>query len=152
MDMWWHALISTIITILLWPIVGPWALLAIAGGVLIDGDHVVWYWFRTGRFSLKETWIYSKKVGNECNLEEYETAVLPLHTFDFFIATMIVSLFFFPGFAFVIGFMAHMLMDLIHSLHWARKPVFLNMFSKSILLFLIDWVLGDRRGIRRNLS
>lgn len=150
MNIQWHTLASAIITAVLWPIFGPWALLAMVGGVLIDGDHAVWFWFRTGKISLKETYMYSEYIGKNNYMKEYVLAILLLHTFDFFLIILIVSAFFNPALAFLAGFIVHMILDLIDSMKWAGRPVFIKMFSKSTVVFLFKWFFGDKKKIRNH--
>ena len=142
MDIWIHAIASAIIAAVLFPFFGAWSLLVFVGGVLIDADHVIWYYTRKGYFDLKATYHYSKNISKYKNVREYSEAVMIFHTFDVFAAVLIMSIIYNPIVMVLIGLFFHLILDYIEIYREFKKPLFLTMFRKSSIIFFIKLALG----------
>jgi len=136
MDIWVHTIVSIIIELLLWPFFGVWAILVFVGGVLIDVDHVIWYFSKTGKFNLKKNYDHCQDIARRKDVKSYKSATMIFHTFDVLLLVVLLTLIY-PNLApLLIGLVAHLLMDHFYvSANWG-KPHFIHLFKKSSLIFL----------------
>ena len=136
MRVWVHFVFSLIIAIILYPLFGWKALFVLAGGVLIDVDHYIWYAYRHRKMNFFEAYKYYLK-----NLEKNDfTAdigiLLVFHTIEF-LAVMIILSFYDASFLlFTIGLLFHYLLD----------AVFLYFVAKQVIAdhSIMHWILKNK--------
>jgi len=145
MEIYQHSIISIILTVVLWPLYGPWALLAIVGGVLIDSDHVLWYWAKSNKFNIKKTYSYCQNVGQTANIKEYKQAWMPFHSYEALLALMILSIIFPQSTPLLIGLLLHLLLDFFWVLYNWKDMLFFHLFCKSGIVFFYLWFKGSFR-------
>ncbi|MBC8500325.1 MAG: hypothetical protein ISS25_01510 [Nanoarchaeota archaeon] len=139
MEIWQHTVISAIITAVLWPFFSWWSLLVLVGGVLIDSDHVLWYYYRRGDFNLRKVYSYCRAISDNKDTKEYKKAVLIFHSYEALVVLAVLS-FFIPQFVLLlIGVIEHMLSDFLYTLYKWRGPYSLVVFRKSAIVFLYDF-------------
>jgi len=137
MDIWVHTVVSLILTIILWPIYGPFALLALVGGVLIDFDHIINYFEKTKSLSLKKTYNYCMEIRDRNDEEEYKDLVLIFHTYQS-LAIMIMLAVIIPILTpCLFGMILHLILDDIHTYYHFKKNLFIYRMIKSPADFLM---------------
>ena len=113
MDIWVHVLVSGIVSIALFPKFGWFCFAAIAGGVLIDVDHLIWYMFRFRRFDISGCYKYCTAETYKNNFKDVKGQVFIFHTVEFLAACMILSYFSDLMLMFTAGLIVHYILDLI---------------------------------------
>ena len=104
MDLKYHFIVSSILTILLYPIFGISALLIFIGGFLIDIDHLLWYILKYKDFNIKNTFIKSKDTTILYKLQFF-------HLLEILLIVIILS-FYSTNFLIIsIGLTIHQIMD-----------------------------------------
>ena len=102
-----HIIVSTILTIALFPTYGWLSLLVFVGGVFIDVDHYLWHIINKKTFSLKKAYYFMK---HENHAERNMTLIF--HNVEFWILNL-VAVYFIPWlFPCFIGLASHVVMDL----------------------------------------
>ena len=108
-----HFLLSSILAIALYPIFKFKVLLILAGGVLIDIDHYLWYAYKYRKFNLFECYKHFVSNTDKNNFHENIGILLPFHTIEFLSAVILLSFFIQPVLVFSIGLLSHYILDLI---------------------------------------
>lgn len=125
MKTWVHFLVSAILAVILYPVFGWKALFVIAGGVLIDIDHYLWYICKYKNFNLFKAYKFFIK---NVETNEYTNVIgilLVFHTIEFLLIMAFLSFYFKSVFAFTIGLFSHYILDLIF-LYFIAKRVIVN--------------------------
>lgn len=126
-----HLIASSVIALVLYPIYGELAFLALIGGWMIDIDHYLAFFLLKGRVHPIKTYRYFKdrpKDGKSNLL--YEPYIF--HSTEFL---LLILVFWQPWFVpFTAGLVAHLIMDLIHEFQTKRFPA-----KKTSLIFLYLW-------------
>jgi len=129
-----HGLASIIIAAVAYPFYGWNVSLIVAGGVLIDIDHYVWYILKYGKLSMAGCYRHFMVDGKANDFKDVTGIILIFHTIEFLAAMLILSGFSLFAFLFAMGVLAHYLLDLLwlylypkrficnHSIiHWIYK-------------------------------
>ena len=105
-----HLIISIIIASILLPVFGYFSLLAIVGGFLIDVDHYIWYVLKKKDISLKRCIDYHYSEVANLRVMHFN------HTIEAGIVLAVLSIYINELIPLFIGFIAHMLADLYHTI------------------------------------
>jgi len=108
-----HLFTSTIIAIALYPIFGWKVIFVIAGGVLIDMDHYLWYVFKYRNFNVFDCYKYYIDGLDKEKYKKNLGIVLVFHTIEFLLLMIFLSFYSKLSLLFVIGLLAHYLLDFI---------------------------------------
>ena len=88
-----HLITSTILTLILYPFLGPYTIGILVGGYLIDFDHYLLTILKIKTFSIKKSYKFHYKRTEKKN---YERDLLHIfHTTEFFIFMFLASIFFY---------------------------------------------------------
>lgn len=131
-----HLAVSAVLAALAYPVFGWKAVLILAGGVLIDVDHYMWYVCKYRRFSLADCY-YHFIVPLETNDQSKNIGILLVfHTIEFLLIVSILSFYSQYALVFAIGLLGHYLLDLI----------FLYRFAKRFIAnhSIIHWIYRNR--------
>ena len=125
MKTWVHFSVSAVLAAVLYPAFGWKALFAIAGGVLIDIDHYLWYICKYKNFSMFKAYkLFIKNI--ETNKYTNVTGILLVfHTIEFLLIMAFLSFYFKSALAFTIGLSSHYILDFIF-LYFAAKRFIVN--------------------------
>jgi len=131
MDLKYHFIVSSILTIILFPFFHWWALLAMVGGFLIDADHYLWWIIVKRNFSVKKAHHHFRKVykGNK-------GVTLIFHCVEFWIFKLVVAFFFPILIPLVAGLYVHVGMDLYYYFKHRKthpNPVAYSLIHKHII-------------------
>lgn len=85
-----HFISSTILTLLLYPLIGFYSLWAFVGGYLIDFDHYLWSMYRNKSFSLIKAYKYHFGRHKQKNYEKDLLHVF--HTWEFIVLMIVLSI------------------------------------------------------------
>ena len=120
MKTWVHALVSSILAVIFYPIYSWKVLFILAGGILIDIDHYFWYVYKFKDLSLFRCYKYYIRGMNKEKIMEYVGILLVFHTMEFLLVMLLLS--FYNEFAliFTIGLLSHYLLDLIWQYNVAK--------------------------------
>ena len=132
MEIWQHFLVSTVITIMLYPFFGIAALLTYVGGVLVDIDHPLEYLFKYKSLNLKKSYRYYKNM----KLKDYKETIRIFHNIEFIILIAIISFFNNSFIPLLIGLVVHITMDIK-----AEEKLFKKSYNYSIIKMLKQKVL-----------
>ena len=125
-----HLGFSILLAALFYPIFGWNSLLIIAGGVLIDADHYIYYVFKFKKFNPFQCNKYFTEDGKKSDYHIFDGLVLIFHTLEFLIAMIVLSFYSKLALVLIIGIIGHYLLDIIwfkfyikrfvlnHSLSW----------------------------------
>lgn len=95
MDLSVHFLTSALLTIVLWPFIGAYALWAIVGGFFIDADHFLWSVYATKSFSIRRSYNYYIEHRQR---KDYERDLLHIfHTVEFWAFMILAAVLFYAG-------------------------------------------------------
>lgn len=132
MKPWIHLLISSIIALLLYPLFGWKVLFILAGGVLIDIDHYLWYIYKFRKFSLRECYKYFEVNAEKNKFKDVRGIIHIFHIIEFFLLAVFLSFFNDLALLFTIGLFFHYILDIIHRYYIAKSFV----TSPSITLWI----------------
>jgi len=108
-----HLLFSSILAAVFYPIFGWKALLVLAGGVLIDIDHYLWYIYKHKSLNLISAYKFYINNVKTNNYSNVYGILLIFHSIEFFIVMTFLSFYIYFTFIFMIGLLFHYLLDLI---------------------------------------
>lgn len=108
-----HLLASTIIAALLYPIFGWKVISIIAGGVLVDIDHYFWCIFKHKNLDVIDCYKYYIDGLDKEKYKKNLGILLVFHTIEFLLIMIILSFYNNLFLFFIIGLLAHYLLDLI---------------------------------------
>jgi len=146
-----HFIVSAILVLILYPIFGPLALIAMAGGFLIDVDHLFSYAVKFKSLSIKKAYKYHRNLS--C-LKEGGKAVQIFHTLEFLILCIVLSFYSQLVFIFTLSLVIHLILDLINGvliikrmkremmkkeMKFSTSEYYLN---KLLLKHLVDKIIG----------
>jgi len=115
-------LISALLCIPLYIFYGPWSLLFLAGGVLIDIDHYIFYVVKKKDFSIKRMYDY-------CIDSTYNHIFCIFHNIEFVTLLLIISVII-PLFSMLTaGVIIHLIIDLISVYYKGRLRKEIRAFS-----------------------
>jgi len=103
-----HFLLSLAVALLLYPTYGLSVWLVLAGGVLLDVDHVIFYWWKTGKLQIRAT---RKQYAELCDASE---VFLFLHFIEVLVLLLVASLFYETAFLLMVGVALHIFLDVIY--------------------------------------
>ena len=133
MDLSIHFLVSLLLAIVFYPIVGWLSAFIILGGFFIDADHYVWTLLAKKRFSIRYSYDYYKK---RQHTKDY--ILHPLHTIEFIFLVIFLSLSHLFAALFALGYFIHLILDRVYSIQFT---------SQNQLPFRWFW-LNDQQGQR----
>ncbi|MBS3114827.1 hypothetical protein J4448_07040 [Candidatus Woesearchaeota archaeon] len=116
MEIWKHALLSSILATLIYPFYGWGVLLILVGGVLIDIDHYLWYMLKYQKFNLSSCYKHFTIDADKNNYKDVTGTLMIFHTTEFFLLMIVASFYNRYVFLFTIGLLGHYLLDFIW--HW----------------------------------
>ncbi len=125
MKTWVHFSVSAVLAAVLYPAFGWKALFVIAGGVLIDIDHYLWYICRYKNFNMLKTYKFFIKNIETNKYTNVTGILLVFHTIEFLLIMAFLSFYFKSALAFTIGLFSHYILDLIF-LYFAAKRFIVN--------------------------
>lgn len=88
-------------------------LLFVAGGILIDVDHQIFYFVRTGRLDISGMFRYFREVVDQNLASIPYLGICIFHTVDFLLTIALCSLFFPPLRYLLAGLVFHLLLDIV---------------------------------------
>jgi hypothetical protein len=129
-----HFITSSILAAVLYPTFSWKVFLIIAGGVLIDIDHYLWYAYKYKNFSLVKS--YKFYAANAEKYKIHAGILLIFHSIEFLVVLAVIS--FYTEFALLltIGLLLHHLLDLIW-VYFVPKRFIIN-YS------VIAWVIKNK--------
>ena len=120
-----HIAVSIILAAALYPFFKSNVLLILAGGVLIDVDHYLWYIYQYKKFSILQSYKFYIKVMDANDFAKVDGILCIFHTIEFLLLMILLSFYFELALIFTIGLVSHYLMDLLY-LYLAPKHFILN--------------------------
>lgn len=108
-----HLGFSILLAALFFPIFGWTSLLILAGGVLIDADHYIYYIFKFKKFNPFECNKYFTEDSKKSDYHIFDGLMLVFHTLEFLIVMIVLSFYSKFALALTIGFASHHLLDFI---------------------------------------
>ncbi|MEA2037924.1 MAG: hypothetical protein U9O94_10540 [Nanoarchaeota archaeon] len=109
-----HVIVSLILVLALFPFFGFYSLLALVGGVLIDFDHVIYYWIKFKSFDFKKGHKYFRDLALTKDKSVTNELFMLFHSVEFIILIGILSFYYSPFLVLIIGTIVHMIMDFIY--------------------------------------
>jgi predicted nucleic acid-binding Zn ribbon protein len=108
-----HITLSFILALILFPFVG-WqaALIVLVSGVLVDLDHILWYFVLFNEFNLKKCRDYCNDITEQKNKKALRNFLVIFHTLEFVALLVVLSLFFRWAFYILIGVALHLILDI----------------------------------------
>lgn len=103
-----HFLVSLTLSLLLYPVYGYPAFLALAGGFLIDVDHYAYYILKTGNLSIRKAieFCYGNKT--------FFTVFCAFHNIEFLLFVALLGIFSSYFLILALGVFVHLVMDVIY--------------------------------------
>lgn len=129
-----HVVVSAILAAIFYPAFGINSLFIIAGGVLIDIDHYLWYALKFKKYGLKECYNYCAKGTIKDNWKHVTGSLFVFHNAEFLILSIALSFYFPQALMFTTGLLSHYLLDLIWHIRGIKKP--------THALSFITWLAG----------
>ena len=108
-----HVAVSLILAAMLFPVYGLKSLFILAGGVLIDADHYLYYIIKFKNFSLAKSYRFFSSEADANNHKYIEGIVLVLHTAEFLAAMLVLSFYGEYALMFTVGMVGHYILDAI---------------------------------------
>ena len=125
-----HLGFSILLAALFFPVFGWNSLLILAGGVLVDADHYIYYVFRFKKFNPFQCNKYFTEDGKNSDYHVFDGLVLVFHTLEFLILMIVLSFYSKLALALTVGIIGHYLLDFI---------MFYFFIKRSILNYSIIW-------------
>ncbi|HLC89146.1 MAG TPA: hypothetical protein VJG49_03855 [Candidatus Nanoarchaeia archaeon] len=112
-----HFIVSAILAIVLYPVFGPLALIAMVGGFLIDVDHLFSYAAKFRSLNIKKAYSYHRncsclKAGKDG--ERKGPMIHIFHTLEFLVLCIALSFYSPLMLIFTLSLLIHLLLDLIN--------------------------------------
>ena len=117
-----HIVVSAILAAIFYPAYGLNSFFIIAGGVLIDIDHYLWYISKFKRYGLKECYEYCAKGTIKDNWKYVMGSLFVFHNLEFLALSIALSFYFPWALMFLTGLLSHYLLDLIWHICGIKKP------------------------------
>ncbi|MBU1946857.1 MAG: hypothetical protein KKC54_07880 [Nanoarchaeota archaeon] len=118
-----HLIVSLILAAILFPFVGINSMIIIVGGVLIDLDHVIYYWIKFKDLNFKNAYNYCKNIAQTEEFKKKKKVFMVFHSVEF-IAMIIILSFYYPFlWMLVVGIIVHLIMDIIYELSTFKTMV-----------------------------
>lgn len=133
-----HAVASAILAAIFYPAYGMNSFFIIAGGVLIDIDHYLWYIIKFKKYSMKECYEYCATGTIKDNWRYATGSLFIFHNIEFLTLSIALSFYFPWAFMFTIGLLSHYLLDLIWHIHRVKKAT----HALSFTIWLIRKIKG----------
>ncbi len=133
-----HIAVSAILAAIFYPAYGINSFFIIAGGVLIDIDHYLWYITKFKRYGLKECYTYCATGTQKDNWKYVIGSLFLFHNIEFFALSIALSFYYSWAFMFTIGLLSHYLLDFIWHIKIVKKPTY--------ALSFIIWLMGKIKG------
>ncbi|MBU0628509.1 MAG: hypothetical protein KKC75_04920 [Nanoarchaeota archaeon] len=118
-----HLIVSLILAAILFPFVGINSLIIIVGGVLIDLDHVIYYWIRFKDINLKNAYNYCKNIAQTEEFKKKKKVFMLFHSVEFIAIIIILSFYYTFLWMLVVGIIVHLIMDIIYELSTFKTMV-----------------------------
>ena len=128
-----HIAVSGILAAVFYPAYGINSFFIIAGGVLIDIDHYLWYILKFKRYGLKECYEYCAKGTMKDNWKHVIGSLFVFHNVEFLMLSVALSFYFSQALMFTIGLLSHYILDLIWHIRGIKKPT----HALSFIIWLI---------------
>jgi|TARA_B100001964_G_C14126637_1_gene550865 hypothetical protein len=128
-----HLLISLILAAVFYPIFNLKVLLILAGGVLIDMDHYLFYICRFKDFNIKNCYKYCHAGIKNNNFKDTMGMLLIFHNIEFLLISIIFSIYYQLALMFTIGLVFHYIMDITHRYSLAKSII----SSPSLIVWFI---------------
>ena len=117
-----HFAVSAILAAIFYPAYGINSIFIIAGGVLIDIDHYLWYILRFKKYNMKECYEYCATGTKKDNWKYVIGSLFVFHNIEFLALSIALSFYFPWAFMYTIGLLSHYLLDLIWHIKAVKKP------------------------------
>lgn len=137
MKTWAHILLSSILAAIIYPSHGWKAAFILAGGVLIDIDHYLWYAYKNRDFSIANSYKFYLEILEKNDFSSVYGLLLVFHTIEFLLVMALASFYNEYALLFTIGLLSHYISDLIFTIVVAKRFV----ANHSI----ISWVLKNKQ-------
>jgi hypothetical protein len=122
METWKHILMSFILAALFYPFYKLNVLWIMAGGVLIDIDHYLWYGFKFKRYGLKECYHYCAVTTINDNWKQVTGSFFIFHNMEFLILASVLSFYSASALMFTVGLLPHYALDFIWHARRIKRP------------------------------
>ena len=131
-----HVAVSLILAAALYQIFQWKVLLILAGGVMIDIDHYLWYIYKYRKFSLFSCYEYLTVEAEKNNWKDVNGALFVFHTIEFILLVILLSFYNQLALIFAIGLFFHYLMD----------AIFLYTVPKRFIInhSIISWIINNK--------
>jgi hypothetical protein len=133
MRMYKHVIYSLLVSLVLFPFVGWYALIVFLAGFLTDADHVFWCYLKFRDINLKRCKAYCQGLADDRNIKEFKQVLLVFHTFEFWLLLAVSSLFFPFALYILVGALFHLVLDI-----YSRLKLFGTVGHYSVLRFLLS--------------
>ena len=123
MKTWVHAVVSLILAGIYYNLYGWKVLFIIAGGVLIDIDHYLWYVYKFKKFRIIDCYNYFIDGMNKDRVLKNLGILLIFHTIEFLLLIVLLSFYNKLVLMFTIGLLSHYLLDGIFLYNVAKRLI-----------------------------
>jgi len=107
-----HAIISFILALVFYPIVGLYSTIIFFSGFIFDVDHLIWYYIHYKSLNITKCWEYCNGIGSHRDTKRMVRMFFVFHNWEF-ILVMLLGGFLWEGFLFIgIGAGLHLLLDI----------------------------------------
>ena len=108
----YHLFLSLLLVLVLYPFLGKIVWIAYLSSILIDIDHLYVYYKKVKKYGFKQTLKYAIGINKE-SVDVLKISLYPLHTIEFFILILILSIYY-PIFILIfVGLIYHLIIDLL---------------------------------------
>lgn len=108
-----HLIFALFLAALLYPIFNWKVLFILAGGVLVDVDHYLWYIYKYKKFNIINSYKFYLKNIEVNDYSNVYGILLIFHTIEFLLLMILLSFYIEFALIFTIGLVLHYLLDLI---------------------------------------
>ena len=128
-----HLGFSVLLAALFFPVFGWNSLLILAGGIIVDADHYIYYAFKFKKFNPFQCNNYFTEDSKKSNYHVFDGLLLVFHTLEFLTAMVVLSFYSRMALALTIGVIGHYLLDFIWFKFFIRRFV----LNHSIVWWMI---------------
>ena len=139
MEIWKHALASSVLALVLYSFFKWNVAFIFVGGVLVDIDHYFWYIFKFKSLNLFDCYNYYMEHMDKKKIYNIVGLLMVFHTIEFLAICIFLSFYYKFVLVFTIGLLLHYLLDAIF-LYSVPKRVVAN---HSI----ISWILKNKQKV-----
>lgn len=140
MKLWKHFILSLILALALYPVFGLGSLFVFIGGSLIDIDHILLYFLKSGKISMKGTYDYCRSIAKTGNKRELKKTFRIFHNVEFLVILLILSTVNKIFFIISLGMISHLVMDIIYETRY-----FGVIHGYSLILAALKQIKGNAR-------